>query len=219
MGAMRNRLIGLAALTALSACAESRAKFDAEVGPGMQMSDTFGAATINNVAVQSGMAGYAEGLNQRFQAEVDTTVTFAFNSAALDATARAILARQAAFIRAFPEVRFRVYGHTDLVGSESYNERLGQARANAALAFLISQGISPSRLDAVVSYGEDRPVIPTAGRERANRRAVTEVLGFVQSHPGVLNGKYAQIIFREYVDSARPSQEISGVSGDVSAVQ
>jgi hypothetical protein len=35
-----------------------------------------------------------------------------------------------------------------------------------------------------------------------NRRAVTEVSGFVQNHPMVLHGKYAQVIFREYIGAA-----------------
>jgi hypothetical protein len=39
-----------------------------------------------------------------------------------------------------------------------------------------------------------------------NRRTVTEVSGFVKSHPLVLNGKYAAIIWREYVGSACPAQ-------------
>ena len=44
----------------------------------------------------------------------------------------------------------------------------------------------------------------TEGQERRNRRTVTEVSGFVKSHPMVLNGKYAAVIFREYVAVRRP---------------
>ena len=139
-----------------------------------------------------------------------TTVNFAFNSAALDGEAQRILAAQAAFIRAFPEVRFAVYGHADQVGSNAYNYRLGLARARAAVAFLASQGVDGSRLEALVSEGETMPVVPSGGPERANRRAVTDVRGFVESHPSVLNGKYAEIIFRDYVASAAAPQTIQG---------
>ena len=52
------------------------------------------------------------------------------------------------------------------------------------------------------SYGETRPIIATNEAEVRNRRTVTEVSGFVKSHPLVLNGKYAAIIWREYVNSA-----------------
>ncbi len=152
-------------------------------------------------------AGYHTGqyvfnFAQRFHDTVPDTVTFAFNSAALDQNAKAVLQRQAAFIRHFPEVRFRVYGHTDLVGSNAYNQRLGLRRAQAVVAYLTSQGISRKRLQAVASYGETRPLIATQDRERRNRRTVTEVSGFVENAPLILDGKYAQVIQREYVESA-----------------
>src|SRR5690606_16347783 len=106
--------------------------------------------------------------------------------------------------RQFPEVRFRVYGHTDLVGSNAYNKSLGLRRANAVVAFLSSQGISRSRLEAVVSHGETQPLVFTQNEERRNRRTVTEVSGFVEKNPLILNGKYAEVIFREYIRSAKP---------------
>ncbi|MGB0914141.1 MAG: OmpA family protein, partial [Phaeobacter italicus] len=53
-------------------------------------------------------------------------------------------------------------------------------------------------------FGETQPLIPTSDRERRNRRTVTEVSGFLKRHPTVLDGKYAQIIYREYVESAVP---------------
>ena len=110
--------------------------------------------------------------------------------------------KQADWIRQFPEVRFKVFGYTDLVGSTAYNKNLGLRRAQKVVSFLTSQGISRSRLEAVVSFGETQPLIATSGRERLNRRAVTEVTGFVKNHPTLLNGKYGAVIFREYVGSA-----------------
>ncbi len=66
----------------------------------------------------------------------------------------------------------------------------------------------------MASFGETQPLVVTANQERRNRRTVTEVSGFVQSHPMVLNGKYAQIIFRDYVKSAveRPPEPSKGVT-------
>ena len=55
-----------------------------------------------------------------------------------------------------------------------------------------------------MSFGKTRPLIDTPGPEVLNRRVVTEVSGFVQNAPTVLNGKYAEVIFREYVKSAVP---------------
>lgn len=163
---------------------------------------TFGAANENNIAIQSGQRQFTFDLANRFASEVLTTVNFAFNSAQLDAGARDTLREQAAWIRQFPEVRFRVFGHTDAVGGNAYNKRLGLQRAHAVVAFLASQGISRERLEAVASFGETQPLIVTDGRERRNRRTVTEVSGFVDSHPLVLDGKYAQIVYRDYVTSA-----------------
>jgi len=209
MTSMLSRLLATSALLALAACgAESSRSFDSELGSAVD-SGTFGNATMNNTLVQTGQLSYTVALAERFNAEVPDTINFAFDSAALDDEARAILRRQANFIRQFPEVRFRVYGHTDLVGSAAYNQRLGLRRAQAAVAYLTSQGISKSRLEAVVSYGKTRPIVLTNQPEERNRRTVTEVSGFVDSHPMVLNGKYAAIIWREYVASAVPQSTVA----------
>ncbi|MFN3938767.1 MAG: OmpA family protein [Gemmobacter sp.] len=190
-------LTAVVALVALAACTDREIGSDVDGGH-------FGNATMNNTLIQSGQRDYVMALGTRFAQEVPTTVNFEFDSAVLDAEAQAILRRQADWIRQFPEVRFRVYGHTDLVGSAAYNKRLGMRRAQAVVHFLTTQGISRSRLEAVVSFGQTRPVIPTPEPERANRRTVTEVTGFVKRHPTVLNGKYAEVIMREYVKSAEP---------------
>jgi outer membrane protein OmpA-like peptidoglycan-associated protein len=162
----------------------------------------FGNATANNTGVQNGEIEVRIDLAERFAREVDSTVNFAFNSSRLDAAAMATLDRQADWIRQFPEVRFRVYGHTDLVGADAYNQRLGKRRADTVVNYLVSKGISRSRLEAVVSFGETQPLVLTQQPELRNRRTVTEVSGFVANHPMVLDGKYAQIIYREYVQSA-----------------
>ncbi len=174
----------------------------------------FGNPTMNNTLVQTGQRSFVINLNRRFSEEVPTAVNFEFDSARLDDASRAVLRRQADWIKQFPEVRFRVYGHTDLVGSNAYNQALGLRRARAAVNFLVAQGISRSRLEAVVSFGETQPLVATQDRERRNRRTVTEVSGFVENHPTLLNGKYAEVIFREYVESAteEPPDTQSGLS-------
>ena len=159
---------------------------------------------MNNTLVQSGEQSAVINLTRRFAAEVPSTVNFAFNSATLDGDAQEALRRQADWIRQFPEVRFRVYGHTDLVGSNAYNRALGMRRARAVVAYLSSQGIGRARLSAVVLHCERQPLVAVQTEERRNRRTVTEVTGFVAKHPTVLNGKYAAIIFRSYVEGAVP---------------
>ncbi|MDD8023387.1 MAG: OmpA family protein [Paracoccaceae bacterium] len=195
----------VAAALALSACDNGLNSFNSEAGLD-DGAGGFGNATMNNTLVMSGQRDFAISLTKRFAADVPNTVNFAFNSAALDGQAQANLRRQADWIRQFPEVRFRVYGHTDLVGTNAYNKALGLKRAQAVVAYLSTQGISRTRLEAVVSYGETQPLVYTDAPNQANRRTVTEVSGFVKRHPTVLNGKYAEVIFRQYVDSAQPTQ-------------
>ncbi len=203
---MLPKLLAATALLALTACGESSVSWDKELGSEVDKGQ-FGNATMNNTLIQSGELSYTVALAERFAAEVPDTINFAFNSAELSEEAMTTLKQQANFIKQFPEVRFRVFGHTDKVGSNAYNQRLGLRRAQAAVAYLTSMGISRSRLEAVVSYGETRPLIATNQAEVRNRRTVTEVSGFVGSSPLVLNGKYAAIIWRDYVQSAvRPHE-------------
>ncbi|MFN6926033.1 MAG: OmpA family protein [Tabrizicola sp.] len=205
MTGMLPKLLATSALLALAACSETSTSWDRELGSEVDKGQ-FGNATMNNTLIQSGELDYTIALAERFAAEVPDTINFDFDSAVLTEEAKEILRKQANFIKQFPEVRFKVFGHTDLVGSAGYNQRLGLRRAQAAVAYLTSLGISKSRLEAVVSYGKTRPLIQTDQPEERNRRTVTEVSGFVKSHPLVLNGKYAAIIWREYVDSAvRPA--------------
>lgn len=209
-------LLASSALMVLTACGTSSTSWDQELGAEVDKGN-FGNATMNNVLIQSGQLDYAIALAERFSAEVPDTINFEFNSAELSEEAKSVLKKQADFIRQFPEVRFRVFGHTDLVGSVGYNQKLGM-RPQAAVAYLSSLGISKSRLEAVISYGKTRPLIATNEPEMRNRRTVTEVSGFVQSAPLVLNGKYAAIIWREYVGSAVPGQVASsGATTEVAA--
>ena len=162
----------------------------------------FGTITRTNSQIMSGEISATHALATRFAQEVPSTITFEFNSATLTPEAMQVLARQADWIRQFPELRFSVYGHTDLVGSNAYNQRLGKRRAQAVVNFFASQGISRSRLEALVSYGETRPVVSTEKPEEANRRTVTTVAGFARRQGPLLNGKYAAVIMREYIEGA-----------------
>lgn len=204
-------VIGLLGVSACSGSDPIYRSFQGEVGASLD-DGSFGNATMNNTLAMTNRQNFVIDMSRRFSQEVSPMVNFAFNSAVLDEGARETLREQARWIRQFPEVRFRVYGHTDLVGSDSYNKTLGLRRAQAVVGYLVSQGISRSRLEAVASFGETQPLIVTEGRERRNRRTVTEVSGVVEKRHGELDGKYAQIIYREYVNSAMPASTLSGVA-------
>ena len=191
---MKRIAITAIALTALAGCAQ-------EAGQG-GTSPWFGEASAMNLAAQvayvAGDAGLRN-LSNEFQASTDEVVTFAFDQADLDATARQALDGQARWLRDNPQVHMTIVGHTDLVGSERYNYGLGLRRAKAALEYLVAQGVSRDRLDAIESRGEQDPVVPTTSRERRNRRAITMVAGYADGYVGTgLDGEYAQRIYNVY---------------------
>jgi OOP family OmpA-OmpF porin len=104
-------------------------------------------------------------------------VNFELNSATLTSDATQILLRVADALRGEPTLRAEIAGHTDSSGSDDYNQRLSQQRAESVLQFLANQGIDRTRLVAR-GYGESRPLTDNgseAGRER-NRRVEFQVL-------------------------------------------
>ena len=110
---------------------------------------------------------------------------FAFDSAAISAEARAVLAENARLLAAHPDARVELQGHCDERGTTEYNLALGQRRASAARAQLVAQGVSANRI-AVVSYGEERParVGSDEGAWGQNRRVELRLLSDVAGLEG-----------------------------------
>lgn len=216
---MRNGLILIAAATmGLSACDTSQIgkDFMREAGSSLDRGE-FGNSSLYNQLVHTGELNAAINLTRKFAAEAPNTINFDFDQSNLDAEARAALVKQADWIKQYPYVKFRVYGHTDKVGSNAYNQSLGLRRARAAVNFLVSQGISRSRLEAVSSFGETQPLVMTEGRERRNRRTVTEVSGFLKGRPQILDGKYAEQNYNNYIGGAE--EAAPGATADSTADQ
>jgi outer membrane protein OmpA-like peptidoglycan-associated protein len=173
----------------------------------------FGNPTMNNTLVHNGERSASLALAQRFANEVPNTINFAFDKATVTPEAKLALNEQANFIKQFPELKFSVFGHTDLVGSSGYNQALGRRRAQATVNYLVSQGVERGQLQALVSFGKTKPLIQTTQRELRNRRTVTEVAGFLAGNPFEIDGKYAQIIYREYVESATQKHSLGALTG------
>ena len=74
-------------------------------------------------------------------------------------------------------VYLEIQGHTDSTGPKSFNERLGEERADAVRLFMNQQGVALNRL-STISYGETAPVAPnnTPEGRAQNRRVVVIVL-------------------------------------------
>ncbi len=97
--------------------------------------------------------------------------TFAYGSSELSDELIGLLNIAAAILTRNPTLIGTVEGHTDDVGSEGFNQRLSEARAKAAIDYLVAAGVDPSRLVAV-GLGESRPIADnaTAAGRAANRR-------------------------------------------------
>jgi peptidoglycan-associated lipoprotein len=110
-------------------------------------------------------------------AEAGDLVLFPTDRYDLTDEARSILTRQATWLQANPGKRILIAGNCDERGTREYNLALGARRANAARDFLVSLGVSPSRLETV-SYGKERPIDDRPSEEgcAVNRNAQTVLI-------------------------------------------
>lgn len=96
---------------------------------------------------------------------------FATNSTAVSGVSRNELNIVAQSLQRYPNTTVNVIGHTDNVGSASFNLDLSQRRAQAVSSVLINGGVTPARIRSI-GRGEDQPIasnLDAAGRQ-ANRR-------------------------------------------------
>jgi len=105
-------------------------------------------------------------------------VNFAFDSSKLTPESESILEKAVQALRDAASVSVRVEGHTDSVGTEQYNQKLSERRANAVVDYLVSQGIEAGRLEPM-GFGESEPVASNETKEGRykNRRVEFEVIG------------------------------------------
>ena len=101
-----------------------------------------------------------------------TGILFRTESAELRSESIAVLNATADTLNANPGVAVEIAGHTDSDGDADYNQDLSDRRANAVRDYLISRGVSGSRLSAA-GYGESQPVASNATAEgKAQNRRV-----------------------------------------------
>lgn len=101
----------------------------------------------------------------------ESMVNFDFDSSKLGTSARQNLDKLAKVLKNNPDTNINIYGHTDSTGKDSYNQSLSERRANAVRDYLVSKGISSSRMYPM-GMGESSPVASNdtdAGRAK-NRR-------------------------------------------------
>jgi len=100
-------------------------------------------------------------------------LAFAYKSTRLQPEAQSRLDQVAQALQGKPELQVEVGGHTDSVGSETYNQKVSLDRAEAVKAYLVSKGIAGERI-AARGYGESMPVADngTETGRASNRRVV-----------------------------------------------
>ena len=162
---MRKVLIALAAVGALSACA-SRPDPAPTTPP-----------TNNTPPPVTQPSGPTPGSAEDFRVSVGDRVFFGYDRFDLTPEARSVLERQAAWLGRYPNVRILVAGNADERGTREYNLSLGARRAAAAKDYLVSLGVSATRLETV-SYGKERPLDPRSNEEAwsVNRNAHSNIV-------------------------------------------
>jgi outer membrane protein OmpA-like peptidoglycan-associated protein len=105
-------------------------------------------------------------------------VLFDFDSANLKPGAREKVARIAGILQSHPDLKIQVEGHTDSVGSDDYNLRLSDRRAESVRSGLVQQGIARDAV-GTTGFGESKPVATngTAAGRQQNRRVEIVVSG------------------------------------------
>ena len=105
-------------------------------------------------------------------------VLFDFNKYTLRPGAREKLAKVSGILLAYPGLKIQVEGHTDSVGSDEYNQKLSESRANGVRDYLTGQGV-PAPAVSAVGFGKQDPVASndTAAGRQQNRRVELVVSG------------------------------------------
>ncbi|HEX8170410.1 MAG TPA: OmpA family protein [Thermoanaerobaculia bacterium] len=102
---------------------------------------------------------------------VRNEILFDYNSYALRSASRDELREMADVFNKYKDTTIVVQGHTDSTGSESYNQRLSEHRADSVASYLENLGVRGSRIDSI-GYGESRPKASnnSASGRQQNRR-------------------------------------------------
>ena len=101
----------------------------------------------------------------------DSGILFDFDSAKLSPTAKDNVSELAETLKKYEDTNILIEGHTDNVGSDSYNKQLSEERANSVSDYLVSLGVKNPRINEV-GYGENQPVATneTERGRQLNRR-------------------------------------------------
>lgn len=165
----RTLLLFVALLPALAACTQPQPQVVAD-----PYANTAGGAIYQGDLGAGTLGGEASA--EYFRTVVGDTVIFTQDQTTLNPAARAVLARQAEWLKTHRDFTARVEGHADEKGTREYNLALGARRASSVQEYLVSQGVEAGRI-RTNTFGKERPleVCSTEICFEKNRRAVTAV--------------------------------------------
>jgi OOP family OmpA-OmpF porin len=101
-------------------------------------------------------------------------INFDFNKANIKREFAPVLDEAAQILKDNSSIRVTIEGHTDSIGSDAYNQRLSERRANAVKQYLVAKGVMADRLETV-GKGEKEPVAPNTtpnGKDNPEGRAM-----------------------------------------------
>jgi outer membrane protein OmpA-like peptidoglycan-associated protein len=101
-------------------------------------------------------------------------ITFETNSAELNTESYAELNRLLSFMERNPNLKIEIAAHTDDVGSNEYNFRLSDKRAESVVKFLVNNNVNKSRVQSK-GYGELQPLAPNDSDENRARNRRVEI--------------------------------------------
>jgi len=170
-------------------------------------------AQLNAEQARQQAAQARERLREQLNAVLETTETarglivnmpdvlFDFNKYTLKPGAREKLAKVSGILLSYPNLKLQVEGYTDSIGSDEYNQKLSEERADSVRGYLVSQSVSESNVTAA-GYGKSHPVADNSTNSgRAQNRRVELVvsgaaIGIKESEPGAQSelqpGAYTQ---------------------------
>jgi outer membrane protein OmpA-like peptidoglycan-associated protein len=205
------------AQAAAQAAAEGRQLAEAQTGLAQAEADTARKQAMSALETAAGAQVEADRIRKQAEAELNRLqealgqiaetrrtalglvmnlnsdyLKFDFDKAELHPSDKELLSRIAGILMASPDYTVSVNGHTDDVGTDEYNQKLSERRAQAVRDYLVKAGLPPG-IFTVTGHGKKQPLVPgTSEKARAKNRRVE--LGIVNTkilygRPGVTSGE------------------------------
>jgi len=109
-------------------------------------------------------------------------IHFDFDKSTLKPEAQTILKRNIQVLKDNPNTQVRIAGYTSASGTDAYNQKLSERRANSVKKYLINEGLISSDRISTIGYGEKNPAMSEASPKdinsdaaKANMRVLFEI--------------------------------------------